>query len=93
MSYKKRKIVNKLMLTISVFTFLIGAFFLFWILGDVFLKGARYINWRMFIEVPKPPGVPGGGIGNALVGTFILTILASIIGVPIGIMVGVYVNE
>lgn len=93
MSYKKRKIINKLMLTISVFTFLIGAFFLFWILGDVFLKGARYINWRMFIEVPRPPGVPGGGIGNALVGTFILTILASIIGVPIGIMVGVYVNE
>lgn len=47
----------------------------------------------MFVELPKPPGVPGGGIGNALLGTFILTLLASIIGIPIGVMVGVYVNE
>ncbi len=81
------------MLSISVLTFIIGAFFLFWILGDIFLKGIRYINFRMFVELPKPPGVPGGGIGNALLGTFILTLLASIIGIPIGVMIGVYVNE
>ncbi|MGC9002423.1 MAG: phosphate ABC transporter permease PstA [Dictyoglomus sp.] len=93
MSYKKRKAINKIMLFISILTFFIGAFFLFWILGDIFLKGVRYINFRMFLELPKPPGVPGGGIGNALLGTFILTLLASIIGIPLGIMVGVYVNE
>ncbi len=93
MSYKRRKAINKVMIFISILTFLIGAFFLFWILGDIFLKGIRHINLRMFVELPKPPGVSGGGIGNALVGTLILTILASIIGIPIGIMVGVYVNE
>lgn len=93
MSYKKRKTISRIMLSISVLTFIIGAFFLFWILGDIFLKGIRYINFRMFVELPKPPGVPGGGIGNALLGTFILTLLASIIGIPIGVMIGVYVNE
>lgn len=93
MSYRSRKIINKIMISICVFTFLIGAFFLFWILGDIFLKGIRYINLRIFFELPKPPGVPGGGIGNALVGTLILAFFASILGIPIGIMVGVYVNE
>jgi len=93
MSYRTRKIINRIMLTISVITFLIGSFFLFLILGDVFLKGIRYINFSLFVELPKPPGVPGGGVANAIVGTLILTIVASLIGVPIGTMIAIAITE
>jgi phosphate transport system permease protein len=93
MSYRTRKIINRIMLTISVITFLIGSFFLFWILGDVFLKGIRYINFSLFVELPKPPGVPGGGVANAIVGTLILTIVASLIGVPVGMMIAIAITE
>ncbi|HPU43734.1 MAG TPA: phosphate ABC transporter permease PstA [Dictyoglomaceae bacterium] len=93
MNYRRRKTTNYIMLGICIAAFFIGAIFLFWILGDVFLKGIKYINWKLFVELPKPPGIPEGGFGNAILGTFILTILASIIGIPIGIMAGVYVTE
>ena len=40
-----------------------------------------------------PPGDGLGGIGPAILGTFILTALASLIGLPIAVMTGVYAAE
>ncbi len=39
------------------------------------------------------PGEGLGGIGPAIVGTFVLTFLASLIGLPIAVMTGVYAAE
>jgi len=39
------------------------------------------------------PGEGLGGIGPAILGTFILTALASLIGLPIAVMIGVYAAE
>ncbi|MEN2984936.1 MAG: phosphate ABC transporter permease PstA [Dictyoglomaceae bacterium] len=93
MNYKIRKLINKIMISICFLSFLLGAFFLFWILGDLFIKGLSSINLSLFIELPKPPGVPGGGVANAIVGSLILAIIAGIIGIPIGILAGVYIVE
>ena len=66
-------------------------------LGLVFLyllrSGANSINWSFFTELPKPVGVVGGGMVNAIVGSFELLGLASLIGVPIGVLGGVYLAE
>jgi len=40
-----------------------------------------------------PPGDGLGGIGPAIIGSFILTFLASLIGLPIAILAGIYVAE
>ncbi len=40
-----------------------------------------------------PPGEGLGGIGPAILGTFILTFLASLVGLPIAVMTGVYAAE
>lgn len=40
-----------------------------------------------------PPGEELGGIGPAILGTFILTFLAALIGLPIAVMAGVYAAE
>ena len=40
-----------------------------------------------------PPGDGLGGIGPAILGTFILTALTSLIGLPIAVMTGVYAAE
>lgn len=93
MSYRKRKIINNLMLFLSTLSFFIGALFLFWILGDIFIKGISKLNLRLIIDLPKPPGVPGGGVANAIIGTMLLSLIASIIGIPIGILSGIYIAE
>jgi len=40
-----------------------------------------------------PPGQGLGGIGPAIVGTFILTFLASLMGLPLAILTGIYAAE
>jgi phosphate transport system permease protein len=57
------------------------------------LKGARSLNIDFFTQVPKPPGIEGGGMANAMLGSAILLALASVIGVPIGIGGGIYLAE
>jgi phosphate transport system permease protein len=56
-------------------------------------SGANSVNWSFFTELPKPVGVVGGGMVNAIVGSFELLALASLIGVPIGVLGGVYLAE
>lgn len=63
------------------------------ILYYVVVRGIATINFSFLTSLPAPPGYPGGGIGDALQGTFILVVLASAIGIPIGILSGVYVSE
>src|SRR5207247_2435475 len=66
-------------------------------LGLVFFhllrEGATSVNWGFFTNLPKPPGELGGGLANAIVGTFELLGIASIIGVPTGVLGGVYLTE
>jgi phosphate transport system permease protein len=66
-------------------------------LGFVFFhllqKGASSVSWSFFTELPKPVGVVGGGMANAIVGSGELLALAALIGVPIGVLGGVYLAE
>ena len=56
-------------------------------------EGFTSINWAFFTQVPKPVGEIGGGMGNAIVGTFVLLAQAAVIGVPVGVLGGVYLSE
>jgi phosphate transport system permease protein len=56
-------------------------------------NGASSVNWAFFTELPKPVGVAGGGMANAIVGSFEMLGLASLIGIPIGVLGGVYLAE
>ena len=56
-------------------------------------KGASSLNVAFFTQIPKPPGEPGGGMANAILGSGILLLLASAIGVPMGIGGGVFLAE
>jgi phosphate transport system permease protein len=66
-------------------------------LGLVFfhllINGASSVNWDFFTKLPAPVGAVGGGMVNAIVGSFELLALASVIGIPIGVLGGVYLAE
>jgi phosphate transport system permease protein len=56
-------------------------------------EGFSSINLAFFTQLPKPVGETGGGMGNAIVGTFILLGQAAVIGVPVGVLGGVFLSE
>ena len=59
----------------------------------VLTSGIGSVNWAFFTQLPKPVGEVGGGMANAIVGTFELLGLASLLGVPIGVLGGIYLSE
>lgn len=71
----------------------LGVSILLWILIVVLQRGIGAIDWDFLIKLPAPPGMTGGGMANALIGTLLLTIAAAIISIPIGMMAGIYVAE
>jgi phosphate transport system permease protein len=55
--------------------------------------GFSSINVTFFTQLPKPVGETGGGMANAIGGTFILLAQAAVIGVPVGVLGGVFLSE
>ena len=56
-------------------------------------SGIGSVNWAFFTQLPKPVGEVGGGMANAIVGTFELLGLAALVGVPLGVMGGIFLSE
>ena len=63
------------------------------IFSHIIVMGLSSLTPDFFIHIPKPPGEPGGGIANGLVGSLLVISGASLVGVPIGILGAVYLNE
>jgi len=63
------------------------------ILLYIIKQGAGQVNWHFLTHVPAPVGEAGGGIINALTGSFIMVVIASVFAIPIGMLVGIYLSE
>ena len=72
---------------------LLGILILFWILYVVLARGLGALNLAFFTQLPTPPGIVGGGLANAMVGTLTLTAVATLIAVPVGLLAGIYLAE
>jgi phosphate transport system permease protein len=59
----------------------------------VLLQGGRLITPGLFTQLPPAPGMAGGGIGNAILGTVVVTLIASLLAIPIGVGGGIYLAE
>jgi len=89
----RRKIVDRAMRALAAAAVGVALVPLVSVLGEVLRLGLPALRPGFFSSLPVPVGVPGGGMGNALVGTLILTGLGSAIGIPIGLLAGVYLSE
>jgi len=88
-----RKFKNALMQGITCFCAILVIIPLGLIFYHVVKSGVGSINWDFFTQLPKPVGEAGGGMANAIVGTFELLGLAALIGVPVGVLGGVFLSE
>ena len=66
---------------------------LFIILLYLIFKGIGSLSLTVFTELPPPPGLQGGGFGNAIVGTIIMVGIGALISVPVGVMAAIYLSE
>lgn len=92
-AYTKRKIINAIVLSLSVLSTVIGVGFLFWILGVLLYNGLSHVSLSLFTVDGAPPGIEPSGLRQAIVGHLLLTAAATAIGVPMGLLAGTYLNE
>jgi|GEM_PF-34006 len=63
------------------------------ILIYIIRQGITQVNWHFLTHVPAPVGEKGGGIANALLGSFLMVIMSALLAVPVGISAGIYLSE
>lgn len=90
--YRKRLLIHRVALVLSMAAMAFGMAFLLWILFTLFLKGFEAVSWTMFSQTTPPPG-SAGGLANAIVGSLFLVGAATLVSTPIGILAGIYLAE
>lgn len=85
--------INSIMTYVLAACVAITVGLLVYIFSFLVFQGAGALNWEFFVNKPVPPGEPGGGMANALVGSGILVGLASLFAIPIGVLAAVFLSE
>lgn len=91
--YRFRKVVGGVMLGLCALSAVAAMAALVAILGYTVVRGLPALNLEFLTSLPRPVGEPGGGMGNAIVGTFVLVSLASFLGIPLGLLTGIFLAE
>jgi phosphate transport system permease protein len=85
--------VNRVMTGVLGLCLVLTAGPLFLILGHLIYQGVGALNWAFFVNLPAPVGEKGGGMANALYGSFLLVGLASHFAEPVGVLGAIYLTE
>lgn len=91
-SYRRRRLVNLLMMSLATGAAGFGLLWLFLILGHLAIRGLGGLNVAVFTQMTPPPG-EAGGLLNPIVGSILMSALAVVIGTPVGILAGTYMAE
>lgn len=90
---RSRRIADRTLKVVCTAFTTLGAFVLGWILLMLLYEGGSALSLDVFTQVTPGPGTEGGGIANAIVGSFILTLLGIAVATPIGVLAGTYLAE
>ena len=96
LSYKPslaRNVGSRILTVIAAIFSAVAVLPLILVLGYVIVKGGSKISLALFTELPPPPGLDGGGIANAIVGTLVVTVVAALIAIPVGVGGGIFLAE
>ena len=87
---RRRRIRNMVGQALSAVCTIGAAAVLLVILGYVVREGIHALSMPFLIDLSRPVGIPGGGVANGIVGTFIIVGIAAMMSFPVGILIGVY---
>jgi len=89
----KRNRFNQIATAIAGIFAVVAVIPLFLVIIYVLVQGGRLLSLQLLTELPPAPGLEGGGIGNAILGTIVVTLIAAVIAIPVGVGGGVYLSE
>jgi len=90
--YRRRRLVNGIILTLSLVATIVGLLWLSAILGTLVSNGVSALSLDLFAKTTPPPGSQGGLI-NAIYGSLLMTLIGTFVGTPVGIMAGTFLAE
>jgi phosphate transport system permease protein len=90
--YRRRRMRNQIMMSLSVVAAATGLFILGAILWTLFYNGLSAITPSIFTQPTPAPGSEGG-LANAIYGSLVMTFVATLIGAPVGILAGTFLAE
>jgi phosphate transport system permease protein len=90
--YRRRLLLNRFNLAMSLATMAFGMLFLFWIVAVLVQNGYSALSPALFTKMTPPPG-SSGGLLNAIIGSLLIVGAATFISTPIGILAGIYLAE
>jgi phosphate transport system permease protein len=91
--YRKRLMVHRVGIALSVMAMSVGLLVLLWILATLLINGFSALTIDMFTQSTPAPGSEGGGLLNAIVGSLMMVGVATLVSTPIGILAGIYLAE
>jgi phosphate transport system permease protein len=89
----RRSLFNAIMTGLAGLCILTAIVPLVLVLFYVTVNGFNRLDLALFTQLPPAPGLQGGGIANAIVGTLIVVAIATTIAVPIGVMCAIWLAE
>lgn len=90
----KRKILkDRLFKIVVIFFTVLSVLPLILILLEIIKNGIGVMSFAFFTKLTPPPGIKGGGILNALVGSLELVLISSVLAIPFGVLIGIFLAE
>lgn len=89
----RRSLFNAVMTGLAGLCILAALVPLALVLFYVTVNGFNRLDLDLFTQLPPAPGLQGGGIANAIVGTLIVVAIATLIAVPIGVLCAIWLAE
>ena len=92
-SFSDRRALQNVILTVLLWVVaLLAAVPLISVLYMLVTRGGARLGTALFTELPPAGLEPGGGFGNAVVGTLVIVAIATAISVPFGILGGIFLG-
>lgn len=93
MASLRRQWTNRLMLALLFVAVVIAVLPLLMVFKHILVMGLPSLNWDFVTALPGPTGQIGGGMANAILGSFVMILIAAVISVPFGMAAGVFLSE
>ena len=90
---RRRRFSDRLFVVLAAFCFIVALIPLVSIIYQTAAQGYIALNFDFFTQITPPIGGTGGGVLNAIEGSFVMVGIASLIGIPVGVFAGAYLAE
>ena len=93
-SWSEGRALTNVLLTIGAWiAALLASIPLASVLYMLIVEGGSRLSLELFTELPPAGFEPGGGFGNAIIGTLVMVAIAAVISIPVGVFTAIYLSE